>query len=216
MARRRSDASGCVMVFVYILAFEVICAVVAILACYALCVAIVGGVWAGVEARRRTKGRPYAEPKQRFLAVWSRAVSPVDPKSWVTPQRRPATDPQLLPGQLTGWLRVEDLGVRRVDEPGPFEQFVIQLRLSNHGPRSVDFAGGDEVDVQLWDINGNVVGSETTWDHPCLLPPNSHIATAIRIRLVDNHPISSWAIGHRGERGTYAFFPAFVTPEAAA
>ncbi|GAB2968297.1 hypothetical protein GCM10017788_61320 [Amycolatopsis acidiphila] len=114
-------------------------------------------------------------------------MSPVDPKSWVTPERQPATDPQLLPGQLTGWLRVEDLGVRRVDEPGPFGQFVIQLRLSNHGPRPVDFAGGDEVDVQLWDINGNVVGSETTWDHPCLLPPNSHIVTAIRICLIDNH-----------------------------
>jgi hypothetical protein len=216
MARRRSDASGCVMVFVYILAFEIICAAVAVLACYAVCVAIVGGAWAGIEAYRRNKGRPYVDPKQRFMAVWSHAVSPVDPKRWVTPQQRPATDPHLLPGQVTGWLRVEDEGIRRVDEPGPFEQFVIHMRLSNHGPRPVDFAGGDEVDVQLWDINGNVVGSDIAWDHPGPLPPNSHIATAVRVRLIDHHPVESWAIGHRGEQATYVFFPVLDRRDTAA
>ncbi|GAB3003432.1 hypothetical protein GCM10017788_33280 [Amycolatopsis acidiphila] len=56
--------------------------------------------------------------------------------------RRPATDPHLQPGQVTAWLRVEDQGVSRIDEPGPFEQFVIHLRLSNQQPRPVHFASG--------------------------------------------------------------------------
>lgn len=208
MGRRRRSSGGAL---VYLFLFAILFYVVLAIAAYALVVAIVAVTWAAVEAWRRHQGRPFVEPKQRFLAVWTRGVSPVDPKHWVTPVQRPATDPHLLPGQVTGSLRVESRGIRRADEPGPFEWFMISASITNHGTQPVTLGSIDDVDVQLWDINSKVVGTDTTWSRQHLAPGQT-CDVVISVRVVDDVPIASWAISHLGAQAPYVFFTATAGP----
>jgi hypothetical protein len=191
---------------VYAIGFAILFWIVLILVGYALVVGLVGGAWALIEAYKRSKGRPYVQPKQRFDAVWSRGVSPIDPKRWVTPAQQPATDPNLLPGQITGSLRVENLGIRRIDEPGPFEQFTVHARITNHGQLPVTLGDIDHVDIQLWTPDGRVVGTDTSWSQQ-RLDPGFSCNPSITVKVFDHQPIASWAIGHRINDAPYIFFP---------
>lgn len=194
-----------IRLFGWLLLLSLLIWAVLIITGYAVLVASVGAVWALKDARARSKGRPYVEPKQRFIAVWSRGVSPIDPKHWITPETQPAVDPHLLPGQVTGELRVENLGVERDDEPGPLERFVIHARIHNHGATLVNLDDIDHVDLQLWTAGGHVVGSDTTWSEIELHPGHS-CETTISTRVIDQQQMQHWAISHRGANGQYIFF----------
>lgn len=192
--------------FGYLIGFALLVWVAMIVAGYAVLVATVGGVWALVETNARRQGRAHVPPGQRFLMVWTRGISPVDPKHWITPQRQAATDPRLLPGHVTGDLRVEPHGVERVDEAGPFERYIVHARLHNHGIDTVRLDDIDHVDVQLWTPAGKVVGRDALWSTTELAPGLS-CDVAVTVRLVDDQPVASWAIAHR-PRGGYVFFTA--------
>lgn len=196
----------------YMIGLALLVWAVMIIAGYAVLVACVGGVWALVEVNARNKGRPYILPKQRFLVVWTRALSPVDPKHWVTAEQQPATDPYLLPGRVTGDLRVEDRGIERIDEPGPLERFTVRIRLHNHSTETLRLNDLDDVDLQLWTPTGKVVGTDTTWSVVDLAPRYS-CDVDVAVTVVDEQPIAFWAVAHR-PAGDYAFFPATGLPQA--
>lgn len=190
--------------FGYMIVASFVIAAVLLVAAYALLVAIVGAIWSVKEALARRRGRPYVDPGERFQQVWNTGISPCDPKSWVTPEVQPATDPHLLPGQVTGSLRIESLGIERIDEEGPFEWFAVKARIHNHGNQSVTLGDIDHTDLQLWTPTGKVAGTHTTWPAVELKPGYTYTAQ-INTRLVDEQPIQSWALAHRPD-GEYVFF----------
>lgn len=188
----------------YLILFALLIGAVLPAACYAALVAVAGGTWSLAEVRNRRLGRPYVEPSTRFRMVWTRAMSPIDPKHWVTACTRPTTDPHLLPGQVTGDLRVESLAVARVAETGPLERFVISMRLHNHGSGAIHLDDLENVDLQLWTPAGKVVGRDAEWSTTTLEPDRSYEVDAA-VKLIDDQPVASWAIAHRPQGG-YLFF----------
>jgi hypothetical protein len=211
IAGKDADMTAFVRLMGWMLLISLLIWAVMIIAGYALVVAVVGGIWALKEANAKRAGRPFVEPSQRFLSVWTRAISPIDRKNWITPAQRPATDPALLPGSSTGRLRIEHTSTERVpseqaqEAQEAQEAIVVHARLHNHATRTIEFGNLDDVDFQLWTPEGTVVGADTVWSEKRLAPGQS-LDLGITTTVVTGQALDQWAISYRAEGAPYAFF----------
>lgn len=173
-------------------------------AVYVVAAACIGAGWAAVESRRRRKGRPHVEPRTRFYVVWTRAVSPHDQSNWVAPEMQPATDPQLLPGEITGSMQIEPVGMTRVHEDGPREWVTLRARIRNHSSSVVALDDVDTVDVQLWSPSWQLVDADIRWSETPIGPGEVRDVD-IAMRVIDGQQVAWWAISHRP--ADYAWIP---------
>lgn len=182
---------------------------VGIIVGYVVLAFVVAGVWALVDVNARTRSKPYMRPKVRFQSVWKAALSPVDPKDWLTADN--PIDPKQLPGAITGDLRVEDRGIKHVDDPGPTERLKVRMRLHNHGSNKIQLSDSGQVHLQLWTPDGKSVGRGPRWSITTLKPGYS-ADIAVMLRMVDRQPVGSWTVVHLPD-GEYLTFVTADQPD---
>lgn len=105
-------------------------------------------------------------------------------------------------GRVTGDLRIEDRGVDRTRRAGGMDRLTIHTWLRNEGNRPIVLDNVADVDLQVWDPLGHLIGLDVTW--PTVTLPAGQ-SCAADITVAADHPVDAWAIGHHA--CDYLFFP---------